>query len=58
MTHQDISLTTALETLHEQYVEAVNYAVAENRMELVASLAKEFDREAHALTGDPMRRAA
>ena len=37
---------TALEELHLHYVEAVNAAVAEDRMDLVASLADEFDRMA------------
>jgi hypothetical protein len=33
----------ALEELHAHYVEAVNAAVAEDRMDLVESLAHEYD---------------
>ncbi len=52
MTHQDIHATTLdprLAALHDTYVEAVNHAVAENRMDLVEALAAEFDHEVHAL---------
>jgi hypothetical protein len=58
MTHQDHSLTTALHHLHEQYVEAVNTAVAEDRMDLVDSLAADFDRETLTLLSERGLRAA
>jgi len=46
MTPQELLITDDVRTLHEWYVDAVNSAVAEDRMDLVASLAREFDREA------------
>ncbi len=45
MTQHEHLSTTALRSLHEQYVDAVNSAVASDRMDLVASLAADFDRE-------------
>ena len=46
MTSNRTTVTGALEELHLRYVEAVNHAVAEDRMDLVATLAAEYDREA------------
>jgi hypothetical protein len=43
--------TNRVSALHETYTDAVNCAVAEDRMDLVAALQQEFDRcldEAHA----------
>ena len=50
--------TDALEELHAHYVEAVNTAVAEDRMDLVERLADEYDRVALALMADQDLRAA
>ena len=50
MTHQEIPTAPDLAILHDHYVEAVNSAVAEDRMDLVATLAAEYDREAAALS--------
>ncbi|GAA1935461.1 hypothetical protein [Nocardioides marmoribigeumensis] len=58
MTQQDLLITRALEALHDSYVEAVNDAVGQDRMDLVDRLAAEFDREARALMGEPAQRAA
>ena len=43
--HQLTDIRT-LEALHDFYVEAVNHAVAEDRMDIVESLTAEYDREA------------
>ncbi len=40
------SLTRELTVLHEQYVEAVNRAVAADDLVLVDELARDFDRDA------------
>jgi hypothetical protein len=45
------SLEDGLRALHEQYVEAVNHAVAEERDDLVEHLAAEYTDEAMALIG-------
>ncbi len=58
MTAQDLSPTTSLAHLHAQYVDAVNAAVAEDRMDLVDALAAEFDREALTLPTAPGLRPA
>ena len=58
MTHQDLLIARALEALHDTYVEAVNQAVEQDRMDLVDTLAAEFDRETAALLGEQARRAA
>jgi hypothetical protein len=57
MTTQQLPINDDLRTLHEWYVEAVNAAVAENRMDLVASLAREFDREAALLGAEDLTAA-
>ena len=43
--HQLTDIRT-LDALHDFYVEAVNHAVAEDRMDLVETLTAEYDREA------------
>jgi hypothetical protein len=53
-----MTLTTSLRVLHEQYVEAINNAVAEDRMDLVEQLSAEYDREAMAMIGAEVLRAA
>ena len=40
------SLTGELSALHEQYVEAINSAVAADDLVLVDELARDFDRDA------------
>ncbi|MBV9830874.1 MAG: hypothetical protein JOZ82_04705 [Marmoricola sp.] len=40
------SLTQQLTALHEQYIEAVNAAVAADDLALVDELARDFDRDA------------
>ena len=49
MTSTHVPATSALEELHLHYVEAVNAAVAEDRMDLVEALADEYDEAALAL---------
>jgi hypothetical protein len=44
-----LSLVDSLRDLHEQYVDAVNRAVAEERDDLVEHLAAEYTGEATAL---------
>ena len=49
MTSHQLTEIRTLEALHDLYVEAVNHAVEEGRMDLVESLAAEYDREGLAL---------
>ena len=49
MTSHQLTEIRSLDALHDLYVEAVNHAVAEDRMDLVETLTAEYDREAHAL---------
>jgi len=59
MTSTHIPTTDALEALHLHYVEAVNSAVGEDRMDLVRALADEYENAALALMVTPdLRRAA
>lgn len=58
MTSTHFPATDALEELHAHYVEAVNTAVAEDRMDLVESLANEYDELALALLVEQDLRAA
>jgi hypothetical protein len=44
-----LSLIDSLRALHEEYVYAVNFAVAEERLDLVDELAAEYPGEAMAL---------
>ena len=46
-----LSLVDSLRDLHEQYVDAVNRAVAEERDDLVFRLADEYVNEATVLMG-------
>ena len=50
--------TAALEALHQVYVEAINSAVAEDRMDLVAALSAEYDRQALSLLAEQVAPAA
>jgi hypothetical protein len=49
MDNQHQTQLRSLDALHDFYVEAVNHAVAQDRMDLVESLAAQYDREASAL---------
>jgi hypothetical protein len=44
-----VSLVDSLRALHEEYLDAVNRAVAEDRDDLVAELASDYPGEAMAL---------
>jgi hypothetical protein len=58
MTSTNFPANNALDELHAHYVEAVNAAVAEDRMDLVESLAHEYDEVALALLVEHDLRAA
>lgn len=50
---------TALSTLHDEYIEAVNVVIGENREDLVAELVAAYpDAALRVLTGDEHQRAA
>jgi hypothetical protein len=53
-----LSLVDSLRDLHEQYVDAVNRAVAEERDDLVERLAADYTDEATALMGRVLPLAA
>ena len=53
-----LSLVDSLRDLHEQYVDAVNRAVAEERDDLVFRLADEYVNEATVLMGRVLPTAA
>ena len=53
-----LSLVDSLRDLHEQYVDAVNRAVAEERDDLVFRLADEYVDDATALMGRVLPTAA
>ena len=53
-----LSLVDSLRDLHEQYVDAVNRAVAEERDDLVFRLADEYVNEATVLMGRVLPAAA
>jgi hypothetical protein len=57
-THPTPSLDDSLRDLHEQYVDAVNRAVAEQRDDLVAVLADAYTDEATALIVGALPHAA
>ena len=52
------SLVDSLRDLHEQYVDAVNRAVADDRDDLVAHLAADYTDDAVALMGRVLPHAA
>lgn len=53
-----VSLVDSLRDLHEQYVDAINRAVAEERDDLVFRLVDEYSDEATALMGRVVPMAA
>ena len=53
-----VSLVDSLRDLHEQYVDAVNRAVAEERDDLVFRLADEYVNDATVLMGRVLPTAA
>lgn len=53
-----VSLVESLRDLHEQYVDAINRAVAEERDDLVFRLADDYADEARALMGRVLPTAA